>query len=87
LISSNGKCFNSIEANLNNKIKSFKYCKGDIIICNYDLEKSMILFKNKNKILDSFLLDLTQIKEKPLYPCVLLYYPGDEIEFINDYEE
>jgi hypothetical protein len=36
MISSNGGTWSNTNAELNNVVKSFKFGKGDVVICEYD---------------------------------------------------
>lgn len=48
-------------------------------------EKSRVKFRKKGSI-DSYELEFTDIPGDLLHPCVLLYYPNDEVEFLADYK-
>ena len=47
MISSNGGSWSNSDREFNNVPKSFKYTKGDVIICDYNPEKSSLIFKKE----------------------------------------
>lgn len=51
---------------------------------NYDTNK--IKFKKKGGN-DSYELNFVNNPTDPIYPCVLLYYPHDEVEVIDNYTD
>lgn len=44
MISSNGGVWSSSDTNKNNKIKSFKFGRGDTIVCEINPFKKVLLF-------------------------------------------
>ena len=62
-------------------MKAFKFTKGDIIGVFVDYDSNKVKFKKKGGN-ESYELAFVNKPEDPLYPCVLLYYPNDEVEII-----
>jgi len=85
MISSNGGTWSTWQSSHNNIVKSFKFQKGDVIVCEYDPFENFVRFLNE-KSNEKYELEIKQIAEDPLHPCVLFYYLNDEIEFVNNYK-
>ena len=82
MISSNGGTWSNIKSEFNNVVKTFKFSKGDVIVCDVDLLSKKIQFMKKSTK-ETYCLDFEIKHNDPLHPCVLFYYINDEIEFIN----
>jgi hypothetical protein len=93
MVSSNGGSWSDTKSEANNAVKvpllliqSFKFGKGDIIQAELNLQSKKIKFK-KRGTQDQYELDVQLKDGDPLSPCVLFYYPNDEVEYINDFKE
>lgn len=83
MISANGGTWSNNNAEFNNKVKAFKFAKGDVITAVVSMKESKITFKKKA---ESFEVPFTAIAGDELYPCALFYYVNDEVEYLTDYK-
>jgi len=85
MISSNGGSWSNTDLTANNVVKSFKFAKGDIVICDYDPNACTLNF-SKEKSKETYSHKFQHVDGDPFHPCCLFYYASDEVEFINNYK-
>lgn len=54
-------------------VKSFKFSTNDVIICEYDPSAMKVNF-TKEKTKEKYSLEVKNLDNDPLHPCVLFYY-------------
>lgn len=84
MISANGGTWSNTNAEFNNKVRAFKFGKGDIVTAVVNVEEKKITFKKK---LESFDIPFSVIPGDELHPCALFYYVNDEVEYLPEYKE
>ena len=59
-------------------MKGFKFGQNDVVLCEVDLKEWKVSFSN---IDDKYSLNLE--KDKSYYPCVIMFYYDDTIQFLS----
>ena len=87
MISSNSGSWSHSESGNNNVVKSFDFSFGSIIECLFDPVEGFMHFALKDNPAKKYKLqiDKTKIDEDTYHPCVLFYYPNDEVELMYPY--
>ena len=76
MVSANGGSWSNISEEKNNKIKAFKFVKGDIIKIDINKKDKTIIFEKNT---ETYVLSFDYIPKDELSPCVLFYYLNDEV--------
>ena len=74
-----------ISVNYANFYTNFAFTTGDFVYCCYQPDENTLTFKKKG---DEKIIEI-KIKDENddfLHPCVLLYYPNDEVRILNPEE-
>lgn len=87
MISSNSGSWSHSESANNNVVKSFDFSNGSIVECLFDPVEGFVHFALKDNPAKKYklLIDKTKIDDDTYHPCVLFYYPNDEVEIIYPY--
>ena len=82
LISSNGGVWSNTRSEHNNKVSTSNFYTDDIIHVKVDMSSKTIFFsKNSSNCWET---TFKTIEGDKLYPCVLFYFEGDEVEYLLD---
>ena len=80
LVSSNGGVWSNTRGEHNNKVSTYNIYSDDVIHVKVDMSSKTITFTRNNS--SSWETTFTTIPGDKLYPCVLFYFEGDEVEYL-----
>ena len=58
--------------------------EGDLVVCELNQERRKAVFRVLN---EKYEMDYKPKENDPLYPCVVFYYQGDEVEVLPTLKE
>jgi hypothetical protein len=85
MLSSNGGVWSSKDFSKNNKIKGFKFGRGDTVIVEINPFKKNVWF-GKEGTEESYMLEVTGGDFEFLHPVILFYYSDNVVKFVNNYK-